>query len=390
MKYAILVPDGAADYPLEQLKGKTPLQAAYTPNMDFLAKKGKLGRAQTIPQGFLSGSDVANLSILGYDPKKYYIGRGPLEAAYHGIELKENQWAFRCNLVTIIDDKMVDYSAGHITTQEAEQLINHLQENLGTKDLSFFLGVSYRHLTIFTDGFKDLKCSAPHDITGEEITQYLPQGGGSQPLRKLINDSRALLEDHPINVKRRAQGKNPANSIWLWGQGYYKAYPSFTSLHNICGSVISAVDLLKGIARMADMKVIEVPGATGYYDTDYQAKAQYGLKALEENDLVFIHVEAPDEAGHVGDIQQKIKSIEDFDKKIVNCFLDKNVLLLPDHYTPISSKTHGNEPVPFLISGQGVKADNTTVFSEEEAKKGLFGLKPAHELIYLLLNKEDL
>lgn len=349
------MPDGAADYPLDELDGKTPLQAASTPRMDFLAANGCLGKAKTIPAGMNPGSDVATLSLLGYDPIKYYSGRGSLEAASMGIELTASQTAFRCNLVTIENGVLKDYSAGHVSTEEASSLIEAIQKSMGNKSITFYPGVSYRHLMVAEGDFTATVCMPPHDVVGKAINEIGPQGDGSELLQELMQKSAEVLEEHRINQIRKREGKNPANMIWLWGQGKAPVMPTLKEKYNLEGAVISAVDLIKGIGRCAGLEAIEVPGATGYFDTDYLAKAKFALDVLAKKDFVFVHVEAPDEAGHVGNIEEKIRAIENFDGKIVRPVFeglketDFKILIVPDHATPIRVKTHTSDPVPFLI-----------------------------------------
>jgi 2,3-bisphosphoglycerate-independent phosphoglycerate mutase len=356
IKYVVLVPDGAADYPLDELDGKTPLQAAITPQMDFLASNGFLGRAETIPKGMSPGSDVANLSLLGYDPKKYYSGRGPLEAASMGITLDSDDTAFRCNLVTVENGILKDYSAGHISTPDAAILIKTIQNNLGNENFTFYPGVSYRHLMVTKGDFSTTLCLPPHDVVDKTIDTILPIGKGSKVLKELMLKSVEVLEQHEVNRMRQIEKKNSANMIWLWGQGKAPSIPSFKEKYGLEGGVISAVDLIKGIGRYAGLEIINVPGATGYFDTDYLAKAQFALDVLKQNDFVFVHVEAPDEAGHIGNIKEKIRAIENFDKKIVKPIFeglkklgDFKIMIVPDHPTPINVKTHTSDPVPWLI-----------------------------------------
>ena len=379
MKYIILVLDGMADYPLEELGKRTPLEIARTPNMDFIAQNGIVGTAAMIPANMSSGSDVATLSILGYDPKKYYTGRGPLEAANMGIELDKDDVVFRCNLVTVENEHMVDYSAGHISTNEAHGLISFLEKELGSDSVKFYPGVSYRHLVVIKDanGFDDLSritCTPPHDITGQDITNFLPRGKGCESLIRLMRSSKPLLEKHEINNVRIDLKENPANMIWLWGQGSKPDIPGFYERYGLNGAAISAVDLVKGIARIMGWKVIDVPGATGYYDTDYMAKAKYGLNALKENDLVFIHVEAADEASHNGDLRAKINAIENFDKLVAGTVLNglkrhKNyrVWVLADHVTSIVKKTHTRDPICFAMYGKGIQPGGILKFNEKFA-----------------------
>jgi 2,3-bisphosphoglycerate-independent phosphoglycerate mutase len=314
MKYIILIGDGMADLPIEELQGKTPLEAAETPNMDLVARSGTLGLLRTVPRGYPPGSDVANLSILGYDPAKYYTGRAPLEAASMGVKLAPEDTAFRCNLVTLDWREgapvMDDYSSGHISTEEARELIIALDKTLSEESVRFHPGKSYRHLMVMPDAPRELYLTPPHDITDKEIKPYLPAGEGAERLKKLIERSQEVLRDHPVNRARRDSGKKTADSIWLWGEGSAPRIPTFRDRFDIEGAIISAVDLMNGIGVYAGFEVIAVPGATGYLDTDYGAKAEYALKALKGKNLVCVHVEAPDEAGHQGSLEEKIRAIE--------------------------------------------------------------------------------
>jgi len=378
MKYLVIIGDGMADRPIEELGGKTPLQKASTPNMDRLAREGIIGSVRTIPKGFHSGSDVANLSILGYNPLEFYTGRAPLEAASMGIKIKEDDVPFRCNLVTLKYNKngtrafMDDYSSGHITTEEAQELIDEIDKELGTEDISFYPGVSYRHLMVWSGGKANVECTPPHDIIGKDITDYLPIGEGEEVLRSMMLRSTVVLKRHPVNKERLRRGLKPANSIWLWGQGGKPRLPKFKKKYSVDGALVSAVDLVRGLGACIGFKILEVPGITGYLDTNYRGKAEESLKALEEVDLVYIHVEAPDEAGHAGNYKDKIKAIEDFDalvvgtvmKKIKN-FKEYRILLMPDHATPIAVRTHTEEPVPFVIFDSRFKRKNDgAVFDE--------------------------
>jgi len=393
MKFALLVGDGMADFPLDQLGGKTPLQAAKTPFMDKIAREGAVGLVCTIPDGMPAGSDIANLNLLGYDVSKYYTGRAPLEAASRGIELAMDEIAFRCNLVTVNDNTMVDYSAGHITSEEAAQLIAAVDRELGGPSFRFHPGVSYRHLLVTQpkNGGKwdsELHCTPPHDIVGQPIREYMPRGEGEEVFSRLMLDSVGVLTRHQINRNRIESGKRPANMIWLWGQGKRPSMPSFADLYSIEGSVISAVDLIRGIGKYAGLSVIEVPGATGYFDTNYAGKGSYGLEALKQGDFLFVHVESPDEAGHVGNIEEKIKAIENFDKFVVgpivegiSQFARYRVMVLPDHYTPIEMGTHIADSVPFVVWGTGVSRGNALCFSEAEAGKTGRVFEKAHELL---------
>ncbi|MBW6470529.1 MAG: cofactor-independent phosphoglycerate mutase [Methanosarcinaceae archaeon] len=398
MKYAVLIGDGMADFPIDALGGKTVLQKTNTPNMDYITKNGRAGLAITVPDGMPPGSDVANMSILGYDPKKYYSGRAPFEAASMGISLNNGDVAFRCNLITVKDDIITDYSAGHITSQEAKTLIEAVDFELGTDNFRFYPGISYRHLMVASDDVGiDAECTPPHDVIGEAKEKYMPAGKDSELLCELIDASRSILGDHPVNIERVKNGQNPANYIWLWGQGYAPSFTKFEQLYGMTGSIISAVDLLKGIGIYAGLDVIEVPGATGYLDTNYSGKAEYAIESLKDHDFVFVHVEAPDEAGHMGDVDAKIKAIEDFDKLVVGRILeyalesdeDITILVMPDHPTPISIKTHTSDPVPFAVystAGIGPDPDDAAKFDEDSAKQGSFGTVYAADLVQMLID----
>ena len=363
MKYVVLIGDGMADRPMKKLGHKTCLQKAKTPNMDWLASHGQPGKVSTIPKGLEPGSDVANLSILGYDPEKYYTGRAPIEAEFRGIKLGPKDIAFRCNFVTLgnpgLNSKtMKDFSAGHITTKEAGALIKEINIKLGSSPITFYSGMSYRHLMIWKNGKENMRCTPPHDITGKKTAGYLPKGKGADVLRSLMKRSRKVLENSPVNKKRIAKGLDPANSIWLWGQGRRLSVPTFKKKYGIEGALISAVDLTKGLGICAGFKVINVKGATGYIDTNYAGKANAALRALNQCDFVYVHVEAPDEAGHNGSVKDKIKAIEDFDRKVVGTIMKGikkfgkyRILLMPDHATPTRLMTHTSEPVPFVIYG---------------------------------------
>ena len=401
IKYIVLVPDGMADYPIAELGGRTPLEAARTPNMDIIAQHGRLGRIKTVPDNVTPGSDVANITIFGYDPKKYYTGRGPLEAANLGIAMEDDDIAFRCNLVTATGDTLVDYSAGHISSQEASILIKHIDQAMGTNRFRFYPGVSYRHLMLAKrgqeEGLDDLQCRPPHDIIGQSISKNLPKGHNAQVLIQLMEESRKLLEKHEINHVRIDLKENPANMVWLWGQGKKPDMPKFPEKYGVRGSVISAVDLIKGLGRIIDLEVINVPGATGYYDTDYEGKANAALKSLEDKDFVFVHVEAPDEAGHNGDLREKITAIERFDQlivgKILAAFKNKKnyrILLLPDHATPVSVRTHTPEPVIFGVYGKGVTAREFLNYSEKEAEKSDLYFEKGYELMDYFIKGEEL
>jgi 2,3-bisphosphoglycerate-independent phosphoglycerate mutase len=398
MKYVILLGDGMSDWPVTELGDKTPLQAANTPHMDRLARLGKTGQAHTIPEGMSTGSDVAALTILGYDARHLYTGRSPLEAASIGIQLQPTDVAFRCNLVVLGETDgqrtMVDFSGGHITTEEARQLIDTLNEELGNAAFEFYPGVSYRHCLVWREGRLGLKLTPPHDITGRSIAEYLPSGDGAAELQRMMDTSQAIFRDHPINRHRREHGEPPISSIWLWGAGKRPQIPSFGEKYGLTGAVISAVDLHKGLAIYAGLEPINVPGATGWLDTNYAGKVDYALKALQSKDFVFLHVEAPDEAGHQGDVQAKVQAIEDFDAKVVGPMLEGlpkhfdayRVLLLPDHPTPIALKTHVREPVPIALYGTGVEPDAVQTYDESVREKGSLDIQHGTNLMNILLS----
>ncbi|MBF0536720.1 MAG: cofactor-independent phosphoglycerate mutase [Nitrospirae bacterium] len=390
MKYVVLIGDGMADRPNDALGGLTPLQKAVTVNMDRLASTGEVGVVRTVPSGFPPGSDVANLCILGYDPALYYCGRAPLEAASMGIALDTTDVAFRCNLVCLGfgatqgwsgKTVMEDYSSGHISTEEAKALIDSLNEGLADDKIRFYHGVSYRHLMRLktngdkeTEDYVNLKCTPPHDITGREATVSLPTGAANRLILDIMYKSIDVLKAHPVNAKRRSEGKRIANSIWLWGQGRRPQMPLFKDKYGIDGSLISAVDLTRGLGVCAGFNIIKVPGVTGYLDTNYVGKATYGIDALKDADFVYIHVEAPDEAGHSGRLDDKLKAIEDFDRLVVGNVMDGlkgikddyRVLLMPDHATPLSVKTHTDEPVPFVIYDSRHPRNNGNLSYDED------------------------
>ncbi len=392
MKYAIIIPDGAADEPMEILNGRTALEAAKTPNFDWIAANGKTGTVKNIPKHLPAGSDVAILSLLGYDPRQFYTGRAPLEAAAQEIKTDPAEWIFRCNFVTLVDQVMEDYSAGHISTEEAQQLIKDLNRVLGGKHVKFHTGVSYRHLMIY-DGQVDLETTPPHDIQGKKVSGYMPSGKGAETITTLIERSQDILADHEINNVRRDLGENPANSIWLWGEGKMPQLPSYESLHHLRGAAITAVDLVRGISKLIGWDVIEVEGATGYIDTNYAGKGTAAIEALGEYDVVCTHVEAPDEAGHSGNVSAKIEAIENIDRHIVGPVLnhmrsgeeDWRILVLPDHPTPCSVRTHTREEVPFALAGAGVLKVLATTFSEKAAAESDLHIPLGHELMEYFL-----
>jgi 2,3-bisphosphoglycerate-independent phosphoglycerate mutase len=398
MKYIVIIPDGMADLPVEELGGKTPLEAAHTPNFQYLAQNGATGLVQTIPDGMSPGSDIGNMAILGYDPKTYHTGRAPLEAANQNILLKDNEIAFRCNLVTASKETMDDYSAGHISTKEASILINTLNTQMGFENIKFFTGKSYRHLMILTTDnpqkFMKIKTTPPHDIMGKDFKKYLPHGPQDEILLKLMEKSKHILGNHSVNQVRLDLKENPADMIWLWGQGTRPSLMPFEKKFGLKGSIISAVDLVSGIGRLADLEIIDVPGITGYYDTNYLGKAEYALKSLEKKDFVYIHIEAPDEAGHNGDAQEKLKAIERIDQDIVGTILkhykkdaDVRILVLPDHPTPVSLRTHTDDPVGFVVYGKGIPHDGSTDYTETSTKEKGLKFKSAEELLTFFLKK---
>ncbi|MBM4346968.1 MAG: cofactor-independent phosphoglycerate mutase [Deltaproteobacteria bacterium] len=390
-----------ADYPVESLHGKTPLMVARTPHLDWLAKHGNVGLVKTVPEGFNPGSEIANLSIFGYDPQQYYTGRGPLEAASLGVELKKDDLAFRCNLVTLEPQGskviMEDFAAGHISDAEAREIIIDLDRAIGTEKTRFYSGVSYRHLMVMKNGasagsdMERLELIPPHDIIGQEITPFLPRNAGSgSKILALMSKSQQFLKEHPINIRRRVKGVRPANSVWLWGQGRSPQMVTLRERFGVDGYVISAVHLIKGIGLLAGLEVLQVPGITGYLDTNYKGKGEYALQGLEKRDFVYIHVEAPDEAGHMGDLRLKVEAIEAFDEKVVGTILKGiksfekvKVMVLPDHPTPLSVRTHTADPVPFVIysSDEGNKNDPSATFDEDFAQRSGVFIEKGSELI---------
>jgi 2,3-bisphosphoglycerate-independent phosphoglycerate mutase len=395
MKYIVLLGDGMSDYPLSELRGQTPLEAADKPYMDFLAQNGEFGLVKTIPDGFHPGSDVANLSVFGYEPSLYYTGRSPLEAVSMGISMEGTDIAFRCNLVTLSDEEnydektMVDYSSGEITSAEAHDLIKELGANLNSDSFTFYPGISYRHCLIWKNGKDCLTFTPPHDISGKKIKPYLPCGEGSEVFLSLMKQSEKILKHHPVNVNRIKKGLNPATSIWLWGQGRKPSLESFNEKYNLTGSVISAVDLIHGIGILAGLKSVRVEGATGNLNTNYTGKAKAALRELENgSDFVYIHVEAPDECGHQGLIQDKIQAIEKIDSQLLSPLLkglerwDYSILLLPDHPTPIPTKTHSSDPVPYVIYRKGeTKQSESLRFTEKDAASTGVYIEKGHTLM---------
>lgn len=396
MKYIIVLGDGMADEPILELGNRTPLQVANTPAMDYLAKHGKVGMLHTVPTGFHPGSEIANLSVLGYDVAEVFEGRGSLEAASMGISIAPDEMAMRCNLICVEDEKIKNHSAGHISTEESVELINYLQNELGDNRVSFYPGVSYRHLLKIKNADKHLECTPPHDVPGAYFLDkmVLPQTDSAEETADLINSlilhSQELLSQHPINLKRVAEGKDPANSIWPWSPGYKPSMKTMQEVYGIkSGVVISAVDLIRGIGTYAGLTSILVDGATGLYDTNYEGKAQAAIDALKDNDFVFLHVEASDEAGHEGDYKLKVKTIEYLDQRILAPIIAATeqfeepvaIAVLPDHPTPCAIRTHTANPVPFLIYKPGGDADNVNVYDEDSAKNGSYGLLSKDQFI---------
>lgn len=389
MKYVVVLYDGMADYPVPALGGKTPMMVAKKPNFDRMAKHGTVGLVRTVAPGLTPGSDVANLSVMGYDPCLYYTGRSPLEAVSMGIKLSDTDVALRCNLVTLSDEEdysektMVDYCAGDISSEEAAEIIKTVEEKLGNDIFAFYSGVSYRHCLVWHGGKTEIgKLTPPHDISGRKIGGYLNKNPDAAGLLELMEKSCEILKDHPVNLKRISEGKRPANAIWLWGQGSRPSLPSFEKLYGVKGSVISAVDLLKGIGICAGMNTPDVEGATGYIDTNFEGKAQKAVEELENgSDFVYIHIEAPDECGHRNEPENKVKAIELIDSRVLPIVLealekydDYKVMILPDHPTPIVTGTHASDPVPFMIYHKKDEKDSgvDSINEETASKTGLF------------------
>lgn len=401
MKYAVLLCDGMADTPREDLGGTTPMGKANKPNMDRIAKVSEVGMVKTVGEGLKPGSDVANLSVLGYDPAVYYTGRSPLEAGSIGIDMKSTDVSLRCNLVTVSDEAdytkktMIDYCADDISTAEAAELIKYVEENFGNDEFKFYSGVSYRHCLIWNNGTLDLgNMTPPHDITGRVVTEYLSTSPNAEKLLDLMKRSYDLLKDHPVNKAREARGKRPANSIWLWGEGKRAELTPFKEKYGVSGAMISAVDLLKGIGKFAEMNVIEVEGATGYIDTNFKGKAEAAIKVLKDGaDFVYVHMEAPDECGHRAEVENKVKSIEIIDEQVLGPMLeafkgeDIRILICPDHPTPLELKTHTSNPVPYLIYDSTKEVKGVEKFDEAHAEASGIFRAVGHELINVFLQK---
>jgi 2,3-bisphosphoglycerate-independent phosphoglycerate mutase len=393
MKYVILIIDGAAGYPLPQREGKTSLELAVTPHLDALASQGRLGLTRTVPPGMEPGSAVACMSIVGYDPRKYYKGRSSIEAFSMGIDIAPEEIVFRCNLVAVKEGRMLDYSAGHITTAESKELIAALDRTLGDARTRFYPGVSYRHILKLKgrDDSLEALCTPPHDIPGKSVAGFLPQGKGSEILNDLMRRSEAILKEHPVNQSRQSRGETPATTIWLfWPSGQVPDLPSFQQAYGLRPAMISGVDLLRGIARMAKMEIIHIPGVTDGLDNDYIAQGEGAIRALADHDLVVVHVEAPDESGHSGSIEHKVEAIENTDREIVSRLRsyqgDKlRLLVMPDHPTPIAIQTHTADPVPFLLWGPGFEANGARRFTEAEASSSGFSIQAGYDIIKTLI-----
>ncbi|HXN86844.1 MAG TPA: cofactor-independent phosphoglycerate mutase [Candidatus Binataceae bacterium] len=401
MKYVIIHGDGMADWPCDELGGKTPLEAARKPNMDLIATRGTLGLVATIPNGMPSGSDVGTMTMLGYDPKRYHTGRAPIEAASMGVAMGPNDVVFRMNLVSLKNDGgatvMNDFTSGHISSEEGARIVADLREQLARDGIEFFNGVSYRHLMVWRGGPRATKLTPPHDITGKSIEGHMPEGEGADRILALMKKSQEIMCDHPVNQARRAQGKTEATSAWFWGQGTRPAVPTLKERFGVDGSVISAVDLVNGLGRLAGLELITVPGATGFLDTDYAAKARYGLKSLEKKDFLLLHIEAPDEAGHMGRADLKTEAIERIDELIMGPMLEGlnamgefRLLIQPDHATPSILKTHSSEAVPFAIISNRSFANGggkSRRYTEADAKDTGVALNDGYRLIETLFGR---
>jgi 2,3-bisphosphoglycerate-independent phosphoglycerate mutase len=396
MKYAIIIPDGCADEPQESLGGKTPLQAAQTPNMDRIAREGVVGRSNNVPASLTPASDVATLSLFGYDPLVVYTGRAPLEAAAMGLQLGPGDWAVRCNLVYVGNGQMRDFTAGHVTSTDGRALMEAIEEGLGgpidSGEVEFFPGVSYRNIMIYRGGKAPFaaatKTQPPHDIPDRPIADHLPLGPGSELLRSLMERSREILAKHPVNQDRMRRGEKPATQIWLWGQGKAPSLQPFVKAYGKSGAIISAVDLVRGVGQLLGWTRVDVPGATGYLDTDYAAKGRYGVAALKDSDLVCVHVEAPDEASHEGKAHAKIKALEEIDRHIVGPLLEAlprqgnwRILVSPDHRTPLRTRAHAHGPVPFAVAGTGIVSKGQASYDEVVAAESDLAFDKGHQLM---------
>jgi len=395
MKYALILPDGAADEPTPDLDDRTPLEAANTPNMDWIATNGRQGTVVTIPEGFAANTDVATLSVLGYDPRQYYTGRAPIEAVARGIHLTADDVVFRCNLVTIVDGLMTDFSAGHIGSAEAARIIDDLNARVAPGGVRFHAGVSYRHLMVVRGGATwTVECTPPHDIPDQPVARHLPRGRDASRLLAIMESAAGVLAEHDVNHVRRDLGENPATNIWLWGQGQPMRLPSFQERFGVGGAAIAAVDVIRGLAMAVGFRLIDVPGATGYLDTNFRGKGDAAVAALDDDDLVVVHVEAADEAGHNGDAAAKVRALEQIDEHIVGPVLQRirafdrwKIMVAPDHPTPVGKRTHTATPPPFCIAGEGVHTVLGRPFTEANAKLSDLHCDRGHELIEYLLKK---
>ena len=393
MKYAIIIMDGAADEPLEKLGGQTVLEAAKIPHIDRISQAGQLGMVHTVPEGFHPGSDVALMSVMGYAPQTYYNGRAPLEAAAQNIVTGPNEWIFRCNLVTVSDGVLLDYSAGHIDNVQAAALIKMLQDELSDDDITFYSGVSYRHLMVHRSGPFEFPTTAPHDMMDEPLSKWLPRGKNAKAICKLMEAAAKILADHDVNQVRRDLGESPATDIWLWGQGQKPQMDNFTKRYGLRAAVITAVDLMRGLGKLMGMQIEEVEGATGYLDTNYKGKGQAAIELLKDNDLVFVHIESPDEAGHGGLTEEKIDAIEAIDTHIVGPVYESLVqqgdpwrmMVLPDHPTPIRLRTHVRAPIPFALAGSNISPVQNLTYSEANGRETGLEIKKGHELMEYFL-----
>lgn len=401
MKYIIILADGVADNPIDKLGGKTPLMAANKPNIDALCAKSRCGRLITVPADMPPGSEIANMAVMGYDVKEVYQGRGVLEAASMGVDVNKGELAMRCNIICVEDGKIKNHSAGHISTEEAHVLINDLKKEFDNEIISLFPGVSYRHLLKIKGGSDKIYCTPPHDVPGTPFMDVMVKAVSKEGedtaaiLNKLIIASQKFLSNHPINLKRIKEGKDPANSIWPWSPGYKPNMKTFQELYGLSGAVISAVDLLYGIGKYAGFKAIHVEGSTGLYDTNYEGKAKAAVEALKEVDLVYLHIEASDEAGHEGDAELKTKTVEYLDQRVVKYIVEEtqkmsepvSIAILPDHPTPCETRTHNHDAVPFMIFNPEKEPDNVIAYDERSVEKGVFGVLKGNEFIKALINR---
>jgi 2,3-bisphosphoglycerate-independent phosphoglycerate mutase len=393
MKYVVVLPDGAHDEPLPVLDGRTPLEVARIPNMDWVAEHGRLGRAVTIPTGFTPGTDVGTLTLLGFDPHVYYTGRAPIEAAARRLQVRPDQLIFRCNFVYLADGKMTDFTAGHIEQDHANRLCAALNDALGAEECEFHPGVSYRNIMLLGHAEEiKVKCQPPHDVPDQPVADHWPKGQGAERVMRVMERAARVLADHPVNRERLASGHRPATNIWLWGQGRPTILEPFTKRHGLRGAVITAVDIIRGFAVCTEMDLIEVPGATGYIDTNFEGKGRAAVEALDKYDIVFVHVEAADEAGHLGDAREKVRALERIDEAVVGPVLaalrrfpEWRILVAADHPTPASTKAHSPVPPLFAYAGTGIEAVERRPFTEKDAAAGVF-LDPGHSIMRTFLS----